>query len=238
MKLMWLFRVLVDSLQDVDVGFVNNYKFPDVPGNEDFEGTVMHTAAWKHDVEYHGKRVAVIGNGSSGIQIVPNLQPHVEQLDHYVRGPTWISFSFAQGAAKTYNPQGGNVQFSPEQIEAFTEDHETYMTFRKAIESEYVVYIIWLMRLQSAHPATMVGNPMQTMGTELFTSSMKEKLAKKPEIFTAILPEWDPACRRISPGPGYLQALVQDNVLPQINLMSGKLHHLANQTIRAQWNRN
>ena len=95
-------------LENVDVGFVNNWKFPDVPGIEDFEGTVMHTASWKHDVEYHGKRVAVIGNGSSGIQIVPNLQPHVERLDHYVRGPTWISFSFAQGAVKMYNPQGGN----------------------------------------------------------------------------------------------------------------------------------
>jgi hypothetical protein len=50
------------------------------------------------------------------------------------------------------------------------------------------------------------------MGAELFTSSMKEKLAKKPEIFTAILPHWAPACRRISPGPGYLEALVEDNV--------------------------
>jgi hypothetical protein len=70
---------------------------------------------------------------------------------------------------------------------------------------------------------------MQTMGTELFTSSMKEKLAKKPEIFTAILPHWAPACRRISPGPGYLEALVEDNVrLPSICLISGQLHHQSN----------
>jgi cation diffusion facilitator CzcD-associated flavoprotein CzcO len=108
----------------------------------------MHTANWQQDVEYKDKRVAVIGNGSSGIQIVPNLQPHVKTLEHYVRGPTWISFSFAQGAAKQYNLEGGNgnmncciklmiVKFTPEQIRAFTEDPETYITFRKAIESEY-----------------------------------------------------------------------------------------------------
>ena len=54
---------------------------------------------------------------------------------------------------------------------------------------------------------------MQIMGMELFTQSMREKLAKKPEIFEKILPEWAPACRRISPGPGYLEALVEDNVL-------------------------
>jgi cation diffusion facilitator CzcD-associated flavoprotein CzcO len=133
------------------IGFVNKWKFPDIPGIEDFQGRMMHTANWQHDVEYKGKRVAVIGNGSSGIQIVPNLQPHVEVLDHYVRGPTWISFGFGEGAAKRYNPHGGNgfpifrteltckVKFTTEQIKAFTEDHETYMTFRKAIESEYII---------------------------------------------------------------------------------------------------
>lgn len=184
----------------------------------------MHTANWQHDVKYKGKKVAVIGNGSSGIQIVPNLQPHVESLDHYVRGPTWISFSFAQGAAKLYNPEGGNsttlpcellidvVKFSPEQIKELTGNHETYMRFRKAIETEYIPMEIWLMRLQSAYPSTYTDSEMQKMGQELFTASMKQKLAQKPEIFTAILPDWAPACRRISPGPGYLEALVEPNV--------------------------
>ena len=84
---------------------MNKWKFPDIPGIEDFEGKMMHTANWQQDVEYKGKKVAVIGNGSSGIQIVPNLQPHVKVLD---RGPTWISFGFGEGAARRYNPQGGN----------------------------------------------------------------------------------------------------------------------------------
>lgn len=67
---------------------------------------------------------------------------------------------------------------------------------------------------------------MQKMGTELFTESMKQKLAKKPEIFTEILPQWAPACRRISPGPGYLEALVEDNVRPPSpNLTPGQLHY-------------
>jgi cation diffusion facilitator CzcD-associated flavoprotein CzcO len=94
--------------EEVIVGFVNKWKWPDIPGREDFKGKMIHTANWQHDVPCKGKKVAVIGNGSSGIQIVPNLQPHVQSLDHYVRGPTWISFSFAQGAAKLYNPEGGN----------------------------------------------------------------------------------------------------------------------------------
>jgi cation diffusion facilitator CzcD-associated flavoprotein CzcO len=45
-----------------------------------------------------------------------------------------------------------------------------------------------------------------------FTQKMKEHLAKKPEVFEALKPDWAPACRRLTPGPGYLNAVVQDNV--------------------------
>ena len=41
---------------------------------------------------------------------------------------------------------------------------------------------------------------------------MKTKLAKKPEIFESLVPTWLPGCRRLTPGPGYLEALVEDNV--------------------------
>jgi hypothetical protein len=41
---------------------------------------------------------------------------------------------------------------------------------------------------------------------------MQTKLAKKPEIYKALLPTWLPGCRRLTPGPGYLEALVEDNV--------------------------
>ena len=85
------------------------------------------------------------------------------------------------------------------------------------------------MRLQSAYPSTYTDSEMQKMGQELFTASMKQKLAQKPEIFTAILPDWAPACRRICPGPGYLEALVEPNVTSPFVpvLIPGKLHHHA-----------
>lgn len=41
---------------------------------------------------------------------------------------------------------------------------------------------------------------------------MKERLAAKPEIYESMKPDYPVVCRRISPGPRYLEALVQDNV--------------------------
>ena len=44
--------------------------------------------------------MAVIGNGSSAIQIVPGIQPSVKRIDHYVRGKTWIATTFAAEKVK------------------------------------------------------------------------------------------------------------------------------------------
>jgi cation diffusion facilitator CzcD-associated flavoprotein CzcO len=46
--------------------------------------------------ETQGKRLAVIGNGSSGIQIVPAVLPKSAHIDHYIRGRTWLSPTFAR----------------------------------------------------------------------------------------------------------------------------------------------
>jgi cation diffusion facilitator CzcD-associated flavoprotein CzcO len=64
--------------------------FPDLPGVGDFAGPAFHTAQWRGDVDLSDKRVAVIGTGASAIQLVPQIQPQVRQLDLYQRSPPWI----------------------------------------------------------------------------------------------------------------------------------------------------
>ena len=55
-------------------GILNNWKWPEIEGLHDFEGPIMHSASWNHDVQFEGKTAAVIGNGSTSVQIVPQLQ--------------------------------------------------------------------------------------------------------------------------------------------------------------------
>ena len=71
-------------------GGLSDPKLPPIPGAERFAGTVFHSAAWNHDHDLAGERVAVIGTGASAIQIVPEIQPKVAQLDVYQRTPAWI----------------------------------------------------------------------------------------------------------------------------------------------------
>jgi len=46
---------------------------PDIPNRESYEGVLAHSADWKSDIDWSGKRVAVIGIGSTAVQMVPEL---------------------------------------------------------------------------------------------------------------------------------------------------------------------
>jgi cation diffusion facilitator CzcD-associated flavoprotein CzcO len=70
-------------------GVFSQPKPPDIPGLDDFSGTVMHTARWDHDVELAGKRVALIGTGASAVQVIPTIAPTVERLTVLQRTPVW-----------------------------------------------------------------------------------------------------------------------------------------------------
>lgn len=58
-----------------NVSRCSNWRWPDIPGLHSFQGPLVHSAAWDSSVSYKGKRVAVLGCGSSGVQIVPTIQP-------------------------------------------------------------------------------------------------------------------------------------------------------------------
>jgi cation diffusion facilitator CzcD-associated flavoprotein CzcO len=77
-------------------GVLNNWKWPDIAGLFDFKGKLMHSANYEEGYDLSGKKVAVIGSGSSGVQIVAAIQNKVDQLYHWVRSPIWITAGFAQ----------------------------------------------------------------------------------------------------------------------------------------------
>jgi cation diffusion facilitator CzcD-associated flavoprotein CzcO len=70
-------------------GVFTKPKPPDIPGLDDFEGTVMHTARWDHGQDLGGKRVGVIGTGASAVQVIPSIAPLVDRLTVFQRTPIW-----------------------------------------------------------------------------------------------------------------------------------------------------
>ncbi|OBC12049.1 4-hydroxyacetophenone monooxygenase [Mycobacterium sp. 852013-50091_SCH5140682] len=72
------------------VGQLNRPYMPEFPGAATFAGPSFHSAAWDHDVDVTGKRVALIGAGASGFQIAPAIADKVAQLTVFQRTAQWM----------------------------------------------------------------------------------------------------------------------------------------------------
>ncbi|MFF4617960.1 flavin-containing monooxygenase [Nonomuraea jabiensis] len=71
-------------------GQLNRPRLPDIPGMSDFGGVSFHSARWNHAHDLTGRRVAVIGNGSSAAQLIPRVAERAERLYVFQRTPNWV----------------------------------------------------------------------------------------------------------------------------------------------------
>ncbi|OAL30493.1 hypothetical protein AYO20_08712 [Fonsecaea nubica] len=185
-------------------GILNRWEWPDIPGLRDFKGTLLHSAnrkSWETPLDPKGKRIAVIGGGSSGIQIVPQLQPTAARIDHYMKGKTWVS-PVGYGSDKSNRGVTDNYKYSEDELRTYRENPDEYIRYRREIE-----------RIMNAKPEILFkGTEEQKAFFALNDESMKQKLSKKPHIYESLRPDFSPFCRRLTPGPGFLEALVEDNV--------------------------
>ena len=72
------------------VGLFARPRVPELPGLADFRGPVLHTARWDDEVDLTGRRVAVLGTGSSAAQVVPALAGRAEKVVVFQRQPAWV----------------------------------------------------------------------------------------------------------------------------------------------------
>lgn len=72
------------------VGCLSAVNLPDIPGLDSFEGESFHTARWpQEDVDLTGKRVGLIGTGSTGIQATPRIAADAAHLTVFQRTPNF-----------------------------------------------------------------------------------------------------------------------------------------------------
>ncbi|KAK0385087.1 hypothetical protein NLU13_7565 [Sarocladium strictum] len=172
-------------------GILNNWKWPAIPGIEKYKGTLLHTANWDTNVSLKGKHVGLIGNGSSGIQVLPAIREDCSKVTTFIREPTWVS------------PVQGLEQhkFSEQELEEFRNKPGALLEYRKAIESG----------LNGQFGIFLRDNQVNKDTREYMLAQMKEKLNDK-FLEEKLIPEWSVGCRRLTPGVNYLESLTKPNV--------------------------
>lgn len=178
------------------VGRFNDWKLPNYPGISEYRGHLRHTSNWDPSYDPTGKTVAVIGNGASGIQLLPELQRIAKHVDHYARNKTWIAASWADDD-RTVDPQWYEAERKAE-----FQDSDKYLVFRKDLETKYWRYFSSWFRGSKA------GDDMR----ERFIQIMGRRTGQKTDLISRLIPDFSPNCRRLTPGPGYLEALTASNV--------------------------
>lgn len=94
-------RFLVTGL-----GLLSATNTPELHGIEHFEGRLVHTGAWPEELDLTGKRVGVIGNGSTGNQVITATAPVAAHLTSFQRSPQ-------------YSVPAGNRKLTPERVQAY-----------------------------------------------------------------------------------------------------------------------
>lgn len=161
---------------------------PDLPGLNTFTGAVFHTAAWNHDHDLSGERVAIIGTGASSVQIIPRIQPIVSSLRVFQRTPTWIMPHPDQ-------PMAGWPQRLFERLPAVSR------AARKGLDL-----------LQEALVPGFVYRPGLLKGLAALSRAHLRRQVRDPELREKLLPRYAFGCKRPTFSNAYYPALAQPNV--------------------------
>ena len=184
---------------------------PDIPGLDKFKGEVTHTGDYDLSIDVTGKRVGVIGNGSSGIQVFGALQPKAKSITHYIRAPTWISMNYMS----QFTPNGANFEYSDEE-KAKYKDPAQLFAYRQQLE-----------RVSNGIFKNLVFNEtcqdVKAGFRKNIENLMRTRLHNDEKMMKQLIPSYQPWCRRLTPGDAYLDALQEknasliDNPITEIN---------------------
>jgi 4-hydroxyacetophenone monooxygenase len=184
------------------VGQLNRAKLPDIPGIEDFAGPSFHSSHWDHSVDYRGKRVAVIGAGASGFQIVPTIAPDVKSLVVFQRSAQWMFPN-----PNYHEKVGPGVRWALRHLPFYGRWYR-FLLFWPGCDGGLVAARVdpqWQKEgsVSAANEATR----------EIFTQWITSQVAGDPELALKVVPKYPATGKRTLQDNGsWLRALTRDNV--------------------------
>jgi cation diffusion facilitator CzcD-associated flavoprotein CzcO len=170
-------------------GVLHHPNVPEILGLASFEGAVFHSARWNHDVELAGKRVGVVGTGSSAIQIVAAVVDDVARLTLFQRTPQWI--------APMENPAYGDAE-----REEFRLHPETMQAVREEIAQAFTHGF--------ANALIDAESPILAAIQQACESNL-ENSVRDPVLREKLRPDYRATCKRLVLSDGFYEAIQRDN---------------------------
>ena len=169
-------------------GQLNRPDTKGIEGVDSFAGPSFHSACWRHDVALDGKRVAVIGNGPSAAQFIPEIAPRAERLLVFQRSPNYV----VPRLDRPYDDEERRLFLAePDRFQAsrdfFYQDHETW------------------------HGAMRLGTETARGFTAVARAHLEAQVAD-PVLRETLWPSYPIGCKRIIISDDFYPALARPNV--------------------------
>ncbi len=196
-------------------GVLHHPAYPDIKGLDNFEGALFHSARWDHEVSLAGKRVGIIGTGSTAIQMVTALVGEVSELSLFQRTAQWVMTQ-------------ENPAYSEEEQAAFREHPETMSELRADIARLFTVTF--------ANAVVDAKSPQLAALHDMCVANLNDSVTD-PELREKLRPDYRAGCKRLVLSQDFYDAIQRPNAKlvtepieaveqSGIRTTDGKLHQL------------
>ena len=196
-------------------GVLHHPRYPDIEGLDGFSGDLFHSARWDHDVPLAGRRVGVIGTGSSAVQITGALVDEVGEFHLFQRTAQWVL------------PMP-NPPILEEDQKRFRTDPSSMAQLRAELSQRF--------EENFANAVVDAGSPQVQMLQLLCLANLEDNVTD-PDLRERLRPNYQAACKRLILAPEFYQAIQRPNARlvtapierveeKGIRTADGKLHEL------------
>ncbi|MGE0824573.1 MAG: flavin-containing monooxygenase [Candidatus Binatia bacterium] len=189
----WQIRMKSGKTDQADViiaatGVLHHPNIPDIPGLARFRGACFHSAKWDHSVPLDGKRVGVIGTGSTAIQITSALVNRVAKFKLFQRTAQWVL-------------KLPNREYEAGERAAFAKDPGKIAALRAELDQFFGTFSAAVIDAESP----------QMKQIEAACLANLEETVKDPILCEQLRPHYRAACKRLIMSPDFYEAIQHPN---------------------------
>ena len=194
------------------------------PGQTDFKGQIYHTGLWPKDpVDFKGKRVAVVGTGATGIQVIQTIAPSVGSMKVFVRTPQYvIPMRNPKYSKEDWEKWGAQFHQLKKRVRetfaGFDYDFDAGPWAEKSPEErQAVLEQLWedgsLAMWLASFPEMFFDEQVNEVVSEFVRIKMRERLQSKPDLCNLLIPtDYGFGTHRVPLENKYLEVYLQPNV--------------------------
>ncbi len=170
-------------------GVLHHPNVPAIDGLDTFAGACFHSARWDHNVALDGRRIGIIGTGSSAVQIVSAVVDRVAKLVLFQRTPQWIA------------PQENPPYSSAEQAE-FQRNPEVMRQLHRDMSR--------MLADVFSNAVVDASSPQMHLLEEVCRANLESNV-RDPELREKLRPNYRAACKRLVVSPDFYAAIQKPN---------------------------